>query len=136
MASCHSVSPATADIYTSLSSGEVFYGGMGAYACDTGSLSGGKVYRYRIENGVPVFNKDITPEDHIPCGYSGICSNGKMLLLSTVCRKNGGDIIYTSTDSGESWKIIMNRLEYSCLPLRYSTALSTLFLTSSREKSL
>lgn len=36
---------------------------MGAYACDTGSLSGGKVYRYRIENGVPVFNKDITPAD-------------------------------------------------------------------------
>ena len=101
-------------IYITLaSSGEVFYGGMGAYACDTGSLSGGKVYRYRIENGVPVFNKDITPEDHIPCGYSAICSNGKMLLLSTVCRKNGGDIIYTSTDSGESWKIIMNRLEYS-----------------------
>lgn len=98
---------------TFASSGEVFYGGMGAYACDTGSLSGGKVYRYRIENGVTVFDKDITPEDHIPCGYSGICSNGKMLLLSTVCRKNGGDIIYTSTDSGESWKIIMNRLEYS-----------------------
>lgn len=98
---------------TFASSGEVFYGGMGAYACDTGSLSGGKVYRYRIENGVTVFDKDITPEDHIPCGYSGICSNGKMLLLSTVCRKNGGDMIYTSTDSGESWKIIMNRLEYS-----------------------
>ena len=75
---------------------------MGAYACDTGSLSGGKVYRYRIENGVTVFDKDITPEDHIPCGYSGICSNGKMLLLSTVCRKNGGDIIYTSTDSGDT----------------------------------
>lgn len=46
---------------TFASSGEVFYGGMGAYACDTGSLSGGKVYRYRIENGVTVFDKDITP---------------------------------------------------------------------------
>ncbi len=98
---------------TFASSGEVFYGGMGAYACDTGSLSGGKVYRYRIENGVPVFNKDITPADETPCGYSGISSSDEMILLSTVCRKKGGDIIYKSTDNGESWQIIMNGLDYS-----------------------
>lgn len=92
---------------------KVAYGGFGSYACDGGRACDGAVYRYRIENGIPVFSADITPYDEdaekgrrAAGGFSGICCSEGMILTSTICRLKG-DIIYRSYDNGKSWDRIL-----------------------------
>lgn len=96
-------------------SGKVHFGGMGAYSCDTGSAYDGRVYRYCLEKGKIIFDKDVTPIDDNPPSDSrrkiagaycaAECSDGT-LYVSTICRGKG-DAIYRSRDCGESWEKIL-----------------------------
>ena len=79
------------------------------YACDSGSLANGAVMRFELKNGRLCKGEDITPFGE-KCGFSGICTEGGVLVTSTVCNHRG-DSIYLSADCGNSWKTIMHGLE-------------------------
>ncbi len=95
-------------VYVSFSQGGlVRWGGADAYSCDTGSLSGGRVMRYKFEGGRLSEWKDITPDYcREQGGYGGIdCANGR-LYVCTLCGERG-DRIYVSENQGEDWKICL-----------------------------
>lgn len=98
-------------------SGKVVWGGWGAYSCDSGTAYDGRICRYVIRNGKPIFDKDITPYDgeaevgrKLNGGFGGISAEKDMVIAGTICRRNG-DRIYRSYDNGESWEIILHDLD-------------------------
>ncbi|HEX3023286.1 MAG TPA: endoglucanase, partial [Lachnospiraceae bacterium] len=92
-----------------------------SYSCDCGAQKSGKVMRYRLlADGTVTECKDITPpvnidnrnlqEDYAPFGMGGIavyqgCEvlSKPLLLCSTICNKDNGDIVFVSRDKGETW---------------------------------
>ena len=87
------------------------------YSCDTGDVIGGRVVRYRFENGRIAGFDDITPqgEKWLNYGFGGICSCARrpgLLACSTLCReKENPEIVYVSENYGESWRESLNGLE-------------------------
>lgn len=91
------------------------------YSCDTGDTIGGKVLRYRFENGRIAGYDDITPgEDgqrttaYLNYGFGGVCSckaKPGLLVCTTLCKeKESPECIYLSEDYGETWKISLRGL--------------------------
>ena len=87
------------------------------YSCDTGDVIGGKVVRYRFENGRITGYDDITPggPGYHNYGFGGISSCQSMpglLACSTLCReKESPEIVYVSEDRGNAWRESLNGLE-------------------------
>lgn len=108
------------------------------YSCDGGSVVGGKVVRYRInDNGELENPTDITPyiisyrynnsphnllemnlSSHIDAnnildfGFSGVATSRKvpgLVVVSTICKEDG-DCIYRSYDYGKTWECILHGL--------------------------
>lgn len=96
------------------------------YSCDTGDLVGGRVVRYRFENGRITGFDDITPqgEQQLNYGFGGICSCPAMpglLACSTLCReKESPEIVYVSRDHGSTWRQSLNGLEVGGIHFRTS----------------
>lgn len=94
------------------------------YSCDTGDVIGGKVVRYRFENGRIVGFDDITPGGtaYHNYGFGGICScaaKAGLLACSTLCReKEDAEIVYVSEDFGASWRESLNGLAVGGLHFR------------------
>ena len=96
------------------------------YSCDTGDVIGGKVVRYRFENGrIPGYD-DITPggtgyHNH---GFGGISSCQALpglLVCSTLCReKENPERIYISRDYGNTWQVSLDGLETGGIYFRTS----------------
>lgn len=100
-------------------SGKIVWGGMGAYSCDTGTAYDGRVFRYKFSVGRIEFDKDITPTDpdthmdkprKIKGAYCAAECSGGVVYISTICRQFD-DIIYRSSDCGESWEKILFALK-------------------------
>ena len=96
------------------------------YSCDTGDLVGGRVVRYRFENGKIAGYDDITPagEDVLNYGFGGVCSCKSMpglLACSTLCKeKETPEIVYVSRDHGDTWQESLNGLEVGGIHFRTS----------------
>lgn len=96
------------------------------YSCDTGDVIGGRVVRYRFEQGRIVGFDDITPagEDWLNYGFGGICScpaKPGLLACSTLCKeKESPEIVYVSEDYGETWRESLNGLEKGGIRFRTS----------------
>lgn len=92
------------------------------YSCDTGDSIGGRVLRFEFVNHQLVNPVDITPDfpqygiyrDQLCCcGFGGVSSCQAApghVLLSTICR-HAGDMIFESTDYGETWTVKLLNLE-------------------------
>lgn len=96
------------------------------YSCDTGDVIGGRVVRYRFENGrIPGFD-DITPhgEQWLHYGFGGICScpaKPGLLACSTLCKeKESPEIVYVSEDYGSTWRESLNGLTVGGMHFRTS----------------
>lgn len=94
------------------------------YSCDSGDSIGGKVIRYALdEKGYPSAWEDITPVTEEPFsefGYSGITtcdSKPGLLACSTIC-KDDGDMIFLSTDYGNTWKPVLYDLQIGKMQFR------------------
>ncbi len=101
------------------------------YSCDTGDVIGGKVIRYRFEDGKLAGFDDITPDadgklttEYLNYGFGGICSckaKPGLLACSTLCReKEGAEAIYVSEDYGDTWKVSLYGLEKGDIYFRSS----------------
>lgn len=96
------------------------------YSCDTGDVIGGRVVRYRFENGRIAGFDDITPEggSWLNYGFGGICSCPAMpglLACSTLCKeKESPEIVYISRDYGKTWQESLNGLEKGGIHFRTS----------------
>ena len=101
------------------------------YSCDTGDTIGGKVIRYRFENGRIAGYDDITPdvngrhtEEYLNYGFGGICScqsKPGLLACSTLCReKEKPEAIYVSEDYGDTWRVSLCGLEEGGMYFRTS----------------
>lgn len=101
------------------------------YSCDTGDNIGGKVLRYRFENGRIVGYDDITPgpegertTEYLNYGFGGICSckaKPGLLVCSTLCKeKETPECVYLSEDYGDTWKISLRGLEEGNIYFRTS----------------
>ena len=96
------------------------------YSCDTGDVIGGRVVRYRFENGRIVGYDDITPdgETWLGYGFGGICScpaQPGLLALSTLCKeKESPEILYVSEDYGATWRESLNGLQKGGIYFRTS----------------
>ena len=101
------------------------------YSCDTGDVIGGKVIRYRFENGRIAGFDDITPDEegrHTSCylnyGFGGISScraKPGLLVCSTLCKeKESPEVIYLSEDHGDSWRVSLRGLEEGDIYFRTS----------------
>lgn len=96
------------------------------YSCDTGDVIGGRVVRYRFENGRISGYDDITPEgrEHLNYGFGGVCSCAAkpgLLVCSTLCReKDAPETVYISEDYGENWRISLQGLEIGGIYFRTS----------------
>lgn len=96
------------------------------YSCDTGDVIGGRVVRYRFDNGGIVGFDDITPqgETWLNYGFGGISSckaKPGLLTCSTLCKeKDSPEILYISEDYGCSWRESLNGLEKGGLFFRTS----------------
>ena len=96
------------------------------YSCDTGDVIGGRVVRYRFENGRITGFDDITPggEQWLNYGFGGVCScpaKPGLLACSTLCReKEAPEIVYVSEDHGETWRESLNGLEIGGIHFRTS----------------
>lgn len=96
------------------------------YSCDTGDVIGGKVIRYRFENGKIAGYDDITPggTGYHNYGFGGICScpaKPGLLACSTLCReKENPEVIYVSEDRGNTWRESLNGLAVGGIHFRTS----------------
>ncbi len=101
------------------------------YSCDTGDVIGGKVVRYRFENGKIVGYDDITPADdgtiatgYLNYGFGGVCScpaKPGLLACASLCReKEDAECIYVSEDYGDTWRISLKGLEIGGIYFRSS----------------
>lgn len=94
------------------------------YSCDTGDVIGGKVVRYRFENGRIVGFDDITPggSGYHNYGFGGISacpSKSGLLACSTLCKeKESPEIVYLSRDCGQTWTESLNGLHVGGLHFR------------------
>ncbi len=101
------------------------------YSCDTGDTLGGKVLRYRFENGKITGYDDITPDEegrlttkYLNYGFGGVCSctsKPGLLVCSTLCKeKESPECVYISEDYGNSWRISLRGLEEGDIYFRTS----------------
>lgn len=96
------------------------------YSCDTGDVIGGRVVRYRFENGKIVGFDDITPEGDawLNYGFGGICScpaKPGLLACATLCReKESPEAVYLSEDYGSTWRVSLQGLEVGGIRFRTS----------------
>lgn len=96
------------------------------YSCDTGDVIGGRVVRYRFENGKILGFDDITPEGALWCnyGFGGISScpsRPGLLACSTLCReKEAPETVYVSEDYGRTWRVSLCGLETGGIQFRTS----------------
>lgn len=101
------------------------------YSCDTGDTLGGKVIRYRFENGRISGYDDITPgeegehtEGYLNYGFGGICSCASkpgLLVCSTLCKeKESPECVYISEDYGDNWRISLRGLDEGDIYFRTS----------------
>lgn len=96
------------------------------YSCDTGDVIGGKVIRYRFENGKITGYDDITPggtgyHNHGFGGVSSCPAKPGLLACSTLCReKESPEVIYVSENYGETWRESLNGLEVGGIHFRTS----------------
>lgn len=101
------------------------------YSCDTGDVIGGRVVRYRFENGIIAGYDDITPGedgvhtlDYLNYGFGGISSCASMpglLACSSLCKeKESPETVYVSRDYGESWQVSLRGLEEGGITFRTS----------------
>ncbi len=96
------------------------------YSCDTGDVIGGRVVRYRFENGRIAGFDDITPEGEqwLNYGFGGICScpaEPGLVAVSTLCReKECPEVVYVSRDRGNTWRESLNGLETGGIHFRTS----------------
>ncbi len=78
-----------------------------SYSCDSGSVNGGYVLRYKIgDDGRLGDFEDITPEKDNRCGYGGITTEQGILLTATFYRPD--ERIYMSRDCGATWKPVLD----------------------------
>lgn len=115
------------------------------YSCDGGSVWGGRIIRYSLENYSAV---EITPKplgveganpmdsggtfgekeriiasrklDILPYGFGGIatCKNKPGLVVAATLSSESGDCIFRSLDYGKSWEIILYDLEIGVMDFR------------------
>lgn len=101
------------------------------YSCDTGDVIGGKVIRYRFENGIITGFDDITPDEngshttaYLNYGFGGICScpaRPGLLACSTLCKeKESPEAVYVSEDHGNTWRVSLLGLEKGGIYFRTS----------------
>lgn len=96
------------------------------YSCDTGDVIGGRVIRYRFENGAIAGFDDITPEGpgYLNYGFGGVSScksKPGLLVCSTLCReKEAPETVYISEDYGNSWRVSLQGLEIGGIHFRTS----------------
>lgn len=96
------------------------------YSCDTGDVIGGKVIRYRFENGKFTGFDDITPGGtaYHNYGFGGVSTCPAMpglVVCSTLCKeKESPEIIYRSVDYGKTWQESLNGLCVGGLHFRTS----------------
>lgn len=100
-------------------SGRPHFKPFSAYACDSGSISDGYIYRYEIVDGKVVGGTDVSPDFEVlyspfaGCkgfGFGGIDLKGDVLIASTVCFYV--DYFFISRDGGDSWAPILHGLDY------------------------
>lgn len=101
------------------------------YSCDTGDTLGGKVLRYRFENGKITGYDDITPNEdgkpttqYLNYGFGGICSCAAkpgLLVCTTLCKeKESPECVYISEDYGDNWRVSLRGLEEGDIYFRTS----------------
>lgn len=101
------------------------------YSCDTGDAIGGKVLRYRFENGKISGYDDITPDgegnhttEYLNYGFGGICScdaKPGLLVCSTLCKeKESPECVYISENYGDNWRISLRGLDEGDIYFRTS----------------
>ena len=96
------------------------------YSCDTGDVIGGRVVRYRFENGRITGFDDITPggPGWLNHGFGGISScpaRPGLLVCSTLCReKEAPEIVWISEDRGDTWRVSLEGLERGGIRFRSS----------------
>lgn len=101
------------------------------YSCDGGSVIGGKIYRYSLED-ITGNAVDITPEEYgedtslvpglLEYGFSGINTGNTttgLVIASTISREVG-DCIFRSYDYGNNWECILCGLERGKMDFRTS----------------
>lgn len=101
------------------------------YSCDGGSVIGGKIYRYSLED-ITGNTVDITPEEYgedtslvpglLEYGFSGINTGNTtagLVVASTISREVG-DCIFRSYDYGNNWECILCGLERGKMDFRTS----------------
>ena len=92
-------------VYVALNKGEKPW----QYSCDSGAVRCGRLLRFEINEGRLGGCRDVTPEElkGKSFGIGGISANDKYTLFSTVCG-SGGDRMFRSLDSGESWETVIH----------------------------
>ena len=79
------------------------------YTCDSAKIASGRIFRYELDKqGRIIVNmqKDITPENVLGVGLSGVDLRDGMLVLSEIGEAHPNSI-YISLDNGDSWKQIL-----------------------------
>lgn len=97
------------------------------YSCDGGSVVGGKVIRYKLENLLadgeditPIVSDSYTDENGLLVfGFSGIARQGDILTVSTISKEDG-DCIYRSMNQGGTWECVLHGLDKGRMEFRTS----------------
>lgn len=79
------------------------------YTCDSAKIASGRIFRYELDNQGRIIEnkqKDITPENVLGVGLSGVDLCDGMLVLSEIGEAHPNSI-YISLDNGDSWKQIL-----------------------------
>lgn len=110
-------------LYVTMNMPEFCWAGFNSVACDTGTSFDGALLRYALRADGQIDEvRDITPSGfsdpgvparRLGCGLSGVSvdpARPGTLILSTICNKGAGDIIYRSTDHGETFTKILQDL--------------------------
>ena len=82
------------------------------YTCDSAEIVSGRIFRYELDKQGRIIEnkqKDITPDNVLSVGLSGVDFCNGMLVLSEIGEAHSNSV-YISYDNGDSWKQILYNL--------------------------
>lgn len=82
------------------------------YTCDSAEIVSGRIFRYELDKQGRIIEnkqKDITPENVVGVGLSGVDFCDGMLVLSEIGEAHSNSV-YISFNNGDSWKQILYNL--------------------------